>query len=98
MSNSAEFLSMIPEYDKYKYDGGDTLTITAPNTQILNAADTKRKLLQAILMIFDLLGYFLPIILAAKLLLQKLWINGTDWDEPLNSQYLCEWKAVVVEL
>ena len=100
---------MIPECDKaygenVKFLGvrwnpkGDTLTITAPNTQILNAVDTKRKLLQDVTMIFDPLGYFLPIILAVKLLLQKLWINGIDWDESLSSQYLCEWIAVAIEL
>ena len=49
-------------------------------------------------MIFDPLGYFSPIILAAKLLLLKLWINGIDWDEPLSSQYLCECIAVAIEL
>ena len=65
---------------------------------MLNAVDTRRKLLQAVAMIFDPLGYFSQIILAAKLLFQKLWINGIDWDEPLSSQYLCEWKAVAIEL
>ena len=109
MSNSAEFLSMIPECDKAHGENvkvlgvrwnpkGNTLTITAPNMQILNAVDTKRKLLQAVAMIFDALGYFSPITLAAKLLLQKLFINDIDWDEPLSSQYLCEWKAVAIEL
>ena len=66
MSNSAEFLSMILECDKahgenikvlgVRWDPkGDTLTIMAPTTQILNAVDTK---LQAVAMIFDPLGYF----------------------------------------
>ena len=109
MSNSAEFLSIIPECDiahseNIKFLGvrwnpkGDTLTITAPNTQVLHAVDTKRKLLQAVTIIFYALGDFSPIILAAKLLLQKLWINGIDWNEPLSGQYLCEWKAVAIEL
>ena len=109
MSNSAEFLNMIPECDKVHDENvkvlgvrwnpkGDTLTITAPSMQILNAVDTKRKLLQAVAMIFDPLGYFSPKIVAAKLLLQKLWINGIDWDEPLSSQHLCQWKAVAIEL
>ena len=109
ISNSAEFLSVIPECDKAHGENvkvlgvqwnpkSNTLTITAPNMQILNAVDTKRKLPQAVAMIFDPLCYFSPIILAAKLLLQKLWINGIDWDEPLSSQYLCEWKAVAIEL
>ena len=50
------------------------------------------------MLIFDPLAYFSPIILAAKLRIQKLWINGIDWDKPLSSQYLCEWEAVAIEL
>ena len=106
MSNSAGFLSMIPECDRAHGENikvlgvrwnpkGDTLTITAPNTQILNAVDTKRQLPEAVAMIFNPL--FNPLFLA-KLLLQKLWINGINWDEPLGSQYLCKWKAVAIEL
>ena len=75
MSNSAEFLNMIPECDKAHGENikvlgvrwnpkGDTLTITAPSMQILNAVDTKKKLLQV--MIFDPFGYFSPVILIAS--------------------------------
>ena len=33
-----------------------------------------------------------------KLFLHKLWITGIDWDLPLNTQYLHEWKAIASEL
>ena len=83
MSNSTEFLSLIPDNDrahgeKIKVLGihwnpkEDNLRIKAPNIEMLNAVDTKRKLLQAVAAIFDPLGYFSPVILAAKLLLYKL--------------------------
>ena len=109
MSNSTEFLSLIPDDDgahgeNIKVLGihwnpkEDNLRIKAPNIEMLNAVDTKRKLLQDVAAIFDPLGYFSPVILAAKLFLHKLWINGIDWDLPLNTQYLHEWKAIASEL
>ena len=109
MSNSTEFLSLIPDNDRAHCENikvlgihwnpkEDNLRIKAPNIEMLNAVDTKRKLLQAVAAIFDPLGYFSPVILAAKLLLHKLWINGIDWDLPLNTQYLDEWKAIATEL
>ena len=98
MSNSTEFLSLIPDNDRAHGENIKVLGIHAPNIEMLNAVDTKRKLLQAVAAIFDPLGYFSPVILAAKLLLHKLWINGIDWDLPLNTQYLDEWKAIATEL
>ena len=101
MSNSMEFLSLIPDNDRAHGENikvlgihwnpkEANLRIRAPNIEMLNAVDTERKLLQAIAAIFDPLGYFSPAILEAKLLLHKLWINGVDWDLPLNTQYLDE--------
>ena len=74
------------------------MRIKTPNIEMLNAVDTKRKLLQSVAAIFHPLGYFSPVILAAKLLLHKLWINGIDWHLPLNTQYLDEWKAIATVL
>ena len=82
MSNSTKFLSLIPDNDKahgenikvlgiYWNPKEDNLRIKAPNIEMLNAVDTKRKLLQAVAAIFDPLGYFSPVTLAAKLLLHK---------------------------
>ena len=109
MSNSTEFLSLIPDNDRAHGENikvlgihwnpkEDNLRIKAPNIEMLNAVDTKRKLLQTVATIFDPLGYFSTVILAAKLLLHKLWINGINWDLPLNTQYLDELKAIATEL
>ncbi|GFR29757.1 integrase catalytic domain-containing protein [Trichonephila clavata] len=32
---------------------------------------------------FDLLGFLLPVLLTAKLLLQEMWVCGVSWDTPL---------------
>lgn len=50
---------------------------------------TKRIILSTISKIFDPLGLVGPIIIQAKILLQKLWCNKLDWDASIP-QELCE--------
>ena len=45
--------------------------------------DTKRKLLSEISKIFDPLGWISPVIIAVKIIIQKLWLLNLDWDELL---------------
>ena len=45
---------------------------------------TKREVLRAIMSIFDPpLGLIAHFLVYGKILLQKIWRAGTDWDEPL---------------
>ena len=44
---------------------------------------TKRSLTSDIAHIFDVLGWFSPAIVQLKILLQRLWENKTDWDDPV---------------
>lgn len=45
--------------------------------------ETKRKLLSEISKIYDPLGWISPVVVAVKILIQKLWLIGSDWDDPL---------------
>jgi hypothetical protein len=45
---------------------------------------TKRSVLKKVASLFDPLGLLAPFIIRAKILLQKMWVSGFDWDEKLD--------------
>ncbi|XP_071053586.1 uncharacterized protein [Onthophagus taurus] len=52
---------------------------------------TKRAILSDIAQIFDPLGLLCPVIIKAKIILQKIWQTGLDWDEPLPNSLYTSW-------
>lgn len=44
---------------------------------------TKRKLVSEIAKLFDPLGWLSPSIILGKLMIQQLWLNSYEWDQPL---------------
>ncbi|KAL0818485.1 hypothetical protein ABMA28_008940 [Loxostege sticticalis] len=59
---------------------------------------TKRKVLSDIARLYDPLGWLAPCIIKAKILIQKLWLAGINWDEELPSVILKEWITYRNEL
>ncbi|XP_075157681.1 uncharacterized protein LOC142230948 [Haematobia irritans] len=59
---------------------------------------TKRKLLSLASKLFDPAGWISPIIVQAKLLLQQIWLDGTDWDEDAKPHTTQKWNRFVTEL
>ena len=56
---------------------------------------TKRTLASDIAKTFDVLGWFAPVIVKAKIFLQRLWEEGLGWDDPVPSsleQTWLEWR------
>lgn len=47
---------------------------------------TKRNFLRKVAAIFDPLGFLSPYILAAKLLIQEMWVCQVDWDSPIDGR------------
>ena len=45
---------------------------------------TKRNILKKTATLFDPLGFLSPLIIRAKMIMQKMWIAGTDWDDVLS--------------
>ena len=48
--------------------------------------------------LFDPVGWFGPIVIKFKILLQKLWTRGVDWDEQLPQDLLEEGIAIKADL
>ena len=59
---------------------------------------TKREVLQDLSKIFDPLGLAAPVVITAKILMQKLWIHKIVWDEPLDEEIHKEWIDVASDL
>lgn len=56
---------------------------------------TKRALSSDIAKTFDVLGWFAPVVIKAKILLQRLWEEGLGWDDavpPALEQAWLEWR------
>ncbi|XP_074645870.1 uncharacterized protein LOC141902130 [Tubulanus polymorphus] len=59
---------------------------------------TKRDVLRKVATIFDPLQILAPYTVRAKMLLQRSWILGLDWDQPLPEELANEWKKWFSEL
>ena len=108
-SNSDEFRKTVPKEDLDKRDIlktlgliwnrlTDTLAIPVPDRQQLMLAKTKREVLHGVAAIYDPLGLFSPVTISGKLLLQTLWKEHQEWDEPLADIHLHQWHAIVDNL
>ncbi|XP_011701528.1 PREDICTED: uncharacterized protein LOC105458144, partial [Wasmannia auropunctata] len=72
----------------------DTLTLRAFEPPSLTPTWTKRSILSEVARIFDPLGWFSPVVIKAKILLQQLWVAGLDWDEPVSEQHANTWLSL----
>ena len=59
---------------------------------------TKRGLVSDIAKTFDVLGWFSPTMVKAKILLQRVWEVGVDWDQDISQYIAEEWLRWRMEL
>ena len=59
---------------------------------------TKRNFLKKIATLFDPLGFLTPYTIRAKILLQDIWLSGTDWDERMDENQRCNAEKWFAEL
>ncbi|XP_046388265.1 uncharacterized protein LOC124157511 [Ischnura elegans] len=59
---------------------------------------TKRLVLSKVAKLFDPLGWIAPVIITAKIFLQKLWLLKIDWDEPLPRTEAEQWETCYSDL
>ena len=59
---------------------------------------TKRNVVSDVAKVFDALGFFSPVIVKMKILLQRLWETKLDWDDPVPEDLLLVWSQWRKEL
>lgn len=59
---------------------------------------TKRQVLSDIARLYDPMGWIAPVVIVAKLFIQKLWKSGLDWDDDLGEDLSTEWIRYREEL
>ena len=106
MSNSDEFLSLLPKAEvsvgnMMKIFGiqwnhqRDVLQIKGIDTCDCTVVPTKREVLKTVAKIFDPLGLITPVTFQGKMFLQELWKKGVTWDEHLSSELAKKWCDIV---
>lgn len=68
------------------------------NTKANISYFTKRIILSIISQIYDILGLLGPIIIKAKIILQKLWLAKLDWDTVISDDILESWLRFYKQL
>ncbi|XP_076660639.1 uncharacterized protein LOC143363994 [Halictus rubicundus] len=60
--------------------------------------NTKRAVLSVLARLFDPLGWIAPVVVTAKLIMQRLWAARCDWDEPIPDKLHLEWQTYLGQL
>ncbi|XP_006817251.1 uncharacterized protein LOC102807024 [Saccoglossus kowalevskii] len=59
---------------------------------------TKRDVTSYSASLYDPLGLYSPVHVRAKLLIQALWLNNSDWDQAIDSKFLLQWQGIAADL
>ncbi|UYV75619.1 hypothetical protein LAZ67_13000765, partial [Cordylochernes scorpioides] len=83
---SVKLLSILwdPSLDSF------TIRVKPPDIQVYS----KRSLLSLIARIYDPLGWMAPLVIIFKIMLQKLWAKGCNWDERLPECIQWQWTGI----
>ncbi|XP_059223173.1 uncharacterized protein LOC131996978 [Stomoxys calcitrans] len=59
---------------------------------------TKRQVLSTVAKLFDPAGWITPVIIRSKILMQQLWLEGSNWDETISPDSLDTWNNLIDDL
>jgi len=75
----------------------DELHVSTPEVDS-DSTPTKRIVASITAKVFDVLGFFSPATITAKILLQKLWKRQVNWDQPIPEELQLCWKTWLADL
>ncbi|XP_028969151.1 uncharacterized protein LOC114828620 [Galendromus occidentalis] len=78
--------------------GTDSMKLKVPAQGAIPEIVTKRSVLSAIASIFDRMGIAAPLLVHAKLLMQKMWSLNLAWDDPVPQEVERDFKTWSKEL
>ncbi|GBN29372.1 hypothetical protein AVEN_57692-1, partial [Araneus ventricosus] len=107
-ANNEMLLENVPTKDQgYQFGDSDKDTVKTlglrwnPKEDCFNftitpsaSVPTKRTVLADIAKLFDPLGFLGPVIVKAKIFLQKLWLQKVEWDQELPHQEKVKWETL----
>lgn len=59
---------------------------------------TKRKILSDAFKIYDPVGWLAPVVVRPKMMIQQLWLESLNWDDPVKEQTAKQWNLFKKEL
>lgn len=68
--------------DNFEY----TINLPEPKKSV-----TKRQILSEVARLYDPLGWIAPVVVVAKMIIQKLWRSKLEWDDIVHGEILEEW-------
>lgn len=75
----------------------DNFSIIIPNITIKDSY-TKREILSTIASIYDPIGLINPVVVTAKIIMQRIWLAKLNWDATVDSDILSDWKLFLANL
>ena len=75
----------------------DMLHVSTPELKPQDVP-TKQEITSVLARVFDVLGWFAPVIVFVKILLQKLWELKLGWDDPIPDHLKVTWERWTGEL
>ncbi|XP_043496480.1 uncharacterized protein LOC122520485 [Polistes fuscatus] len=76
----------------YHSTSGKKDVFTFHGTISFHQAVTKRIILSEVAQLFDPLGLLSPVVIKAKILMQRLWLEKVSWDDHLTPDIVHEWS------
>ena len=87
----------IPEFDhakalSLKWNTYTDMFYITTSKILPTESGTKRILVFDIANVFDALAWFAPAIISIKILLQRVWEEGIDWNDPVPETIQLSWQ------
>ncbi|XP_055859309.1 uncharacterized protein LOC129921489 [Episyrphus balteatus] len=73
----------------------DTFSFSTNPQSLSVVSTTKRDVLSAISRLYDPAGWLAPVVVTAKIIIQQIWKDGTEWKQNLKALTHQKWKSFI---